>query len=389
MIPKFKNIYSELIAIPTISSINDPQLDCSNLPLIEKLAGWLDELGFDIDILPIDGHPHKYNLLATYGRDKNEGIGGILLSGHTDTVPFDQGRWDIDPFKLVEKDNRFYGLGCVDMKGFFAFVIEALKSIDLSQLKKPLYILATADEETTMLGARSFVQNRTIRPDCAIIGEPTSLKPIRAHKGHIAQSITVIGRSGHASDPAKGINAIELMHQVTGHLLALQESLKQKYHNPLFAIPYPTMNLGSIQGGDAVNRICACCELRYELRPLPDLSLEDLNELVRDKLQPLIAQWGDLIQIKNLHLGIPGYECHHQSAVQLIENLLEEKCQAVNYCTEAPFIQQLCPTIVLGPGSIEQAHQPNEYLSTAFIQPTITLLQQLIFTFCHTSSNIE
>ncbi|WP_373820346.1 acetylornithine deacetylase [Glaesserella sp.] len=370
--------YKQLIEIPTISSL-EAEYDQSNQELIERLADWLSDYGFKTDIIAVEGSRQKYNLLATYG----EGEGGLLLAGHTDTVPFDQDRWSVDPFKLTEKDGKLYGLGTADMKGFFAFVVDAVSQIELTKLAKPLRILATADEETTMLGARAFARHTHIRPDCAIIGEPTSLKPIRAHKGHMGQAVRIIGQSGHSSDPSKGINAIEIMHDVTGQLIQLRNQLKQKYHNPLFQVPYPTMNFGNIHGGDAINRICACCELQLDMRPLPNLAVQDLEDLLRQHLAPLIEQWGDRIQIRQLHDGIPGYECEHSAqVVQVVEKLLGEKCDAVNYCTEAPFIQQLCPTLVLGPGSIEQAHQPDEFLATNFIEPTRDLLKKLIHHFC-------
>ena len=370
--------YRQLVAIPTISSLEE-KYDISNKPLIELLATWLADFGFKTEIIAVEGSRQKYNLLATYG----EGEGGLLLAGHTDTVPFDEGRWTIDPFTLTEKNGKFYGLGSADMKGFFAFVVEAVSQIDLTQLTKPLRILATADEETTMLGARTFAQHAHIRPDCAIIGEPTSLKPIRAHKGHLAEAIRVIGKSGHSSDPANGINAIEIMHEVTGRLIGLRNQLQQQYRNELFKVPYPTMNFGNIQGGDALNRICACCELQVEIRPLPALAIKDLQGLLTESLAPLIEKWGDRIEIHHLHAGIAGYECEHSAQiVQVVEKLLGEQCNAVNYCTEAPFIQQLCPTLVLGPGAIEQAHQPDEFLSAEFIEPTQKLLTKLINHFC-------
>ncbi|PJG82921.1 acetylornithine deacetylase [Caviibacterium pharyngocola] len=377
-LPHFLDMYSQLIALPTISHI-EPAFDQSNKALIELLADWLQTLGFKTDIIAVPNSRQKFNLLATYG----EGEGGLLLAGHTDTVPFDENRWNSDPFELLEKDGKFYGLGTADMKGFFAFVLEAIRQIDLTRLTKPLRILATADEETTMLGTRTFIQHTHIRPDCAIIGEPTSLKPVRAHKGHIGEAIRITGKSGHSSDPDKGINAIELMHKATGYLMQMRDELKQKYHHPAFDIPYPTMNLGVIHGGDAVNRICGCCELQFDIRPLPHMRLEDLNEMLQEKLAPMFERWGDLISIRSLHEATPGYECEHSAQiVQVVEKLLGEKCEAVNYCTEAPFIQQLCPTLVLGPGSIEQAHQPNEFLSAEFINPTIALLSKLIDNFC-------
>ncbi|HDR1495991.1 TPA: acetylornithine deacetylase [Pasteurella multocida] len=377
-IPSFLQMYSALIASPTMSSI-DPHFDQSNRTLIELLANWLSSLGFKTEVIPLEGSRDKFNLLATYG----EGKGGLLLAGHTDTVPFDEGRWQFDPFKLTEKDGKFYGLGTADMKGFFAFVIDAVSKLDLTRLTKPLRILATADEETTMLGARTFIQHSHIRPDCAIIGEPTSLKPIRAHKGHVGEALRITGKSGHSSDPSKGINAIELMHEATGYLMQMRDELRQKYHHAAFNIPYPTMNFGAISGGDAVNRICACCELHFDIRPLPNLRLTDLNEMLQAKLAPMFEKWGGRISLQALHDPIPGYECAHSAqVVQVVEKLLGEQCETVNYCTEAPFIQQLCPTLVLGPGSIEQAHQPDEFLSAEFIDPTRELLTKLIGQFC-------
>ena len=375
---EFLERYRQLIALPTISSL-DANEDLSNKTLIELLANWLSDLGFKTEILPVEGARQKYNLLATYG----EGEGGLLLAGHTDTVPFDEGRWTFDPFTLTEQAGKLYGLGTADMKGFFAFVLDVVSRLDLSQTRKPIRILATADEETTMLGARTFAQHSQIRPDCAIIGEPTSLVPIRAHKGHMGEAIRITGKSGHSSDPDRGINAIELMHEATGHLLKMRDELKTLYRNDFFKVPYPTMNLGNIHGGDAINRICACCELQLDMRPLPHLAVEDLHDLLLSHLAPMLEKYGDLIEIRNLHGGIPGYECEHSAQiVQVVEKLLGVPCESANYCTEAPYIQQLCPTLVLGPGSIEQAHQVDEFLETRYIEPTQALLTKLIQHFC-------
>ena len=375
---EFLERYRQLIALPTISSL-DANEDLSNKTLIELLANWLSDLGFKTEILPVEGARQKYNLLATYG----EGEGGLLLAGHTDTVPFDEGRWTFDPFTLTEQAGKLYGLGTADMKGFFAFVVDVVSRLDLSQTRKPIRILATADEETTMLGARTFAQHSQIRPDCAIIGEPTSLVPIRAHKGHMGEAIRITGKSGHSSDPDRGINAIELMHEATGHLLKMRDELKTRYRNDFFKVPYPTMNLGNIHGGDAINRICACCELQLDMRPLPHLAVEDLHDLLLSHLAPMLEKYGDLIEIRNLHGGIPGYECEHSAQiVQVVEKLLGVPCESANYCTEAPYIQQLCPTLVLGPGSIEQAHQVDEFLETRYIEPTQALLTKLIQHFC-------
>lgn len=377
-LPPFIELYRALIATPSISA-TDSDLDQSNETLINLLAGWFTDLGFHVEVQPVPGTRHKFNMLARRG----EGSGGLLLAGHTDTVPFDDGRWTRDPFTLTEHDNRLYGLGTADMKGFFAFILDTLRDIDPATLTKPLYILATADEETTMAGAKYFSESTRIRPDCAIIGEPTSLQPVRAHKGHMSKAIRIQGQSGHSSDPARGINAIELMHESITHLMTLRNTLQERYHNPAFHIPYPTMNFGHIHGGDAANRICGCCELHMDIRPLPGMALNDINGLVTEALEPVSSRWPGRLTINELHPPIPGYECQADSPLaQVVEKLLGQPTEVVNYCTEAPFIQQLCPTLVLGPGSINQAHQPDEYIDTSFIKPTRTLIAQLIHRFC-------
>ncbi|EKN5952244.1 acetylornithine deacetylase [Yersinia enterocolitica] len=387
-LPPFIELYRALIATPSISA-TDSALDQSNEALINLLAGWFAELGFRVEIQPVPDTRHKFNLLASIGensvgkKSSGEGSGGLLLAGHTDTVPYDEGRWTRDPFTLTEHDNKLYGLGTADMKGFFAFILDAVRDIDASTLSKPLYILATADEETTMAGARYFAASTQLRPDFAIIGEPTSLQPVRAHKGHISNAIRITGQSGHSSDPARGVNAIDLMHESITELMKLRTTLQERYNNPAFAIPYPTMNFGHINGGDAANRICACCELHMDIRPLPGLTLSDLDELMAEALAPVSARWPGRLSIDQLHPPIPGYECptdHHM--VGIIEELLGERTAVVNYCTEAPFIQQICPTLVLGPGSINQAHQPDEFIDMAFIEPTRELIGQLVDHFC-------
>ncbi|UJF19234.1 acetylornithine deacetylase [Vibrio sp. SS-MA-C1-2] len=375
--PTFNHIYHTLISTSSISS-PDQRWDQGNQEVITHLAQWLEDLGFAVEIEEVE--KGKMNLLAK----KGEGTGGLLLAGHTDTVPYDEGRWDYDPLALTETHDRFYGLGTADMKGFFAFIIEAVKEFDLSGQTKPLYVLATCDEETSMLGARHFTESSTIKPDYCIIGEPTSLKPIHGHKGHIAQSIRVTGKSGHSSDPANGINAIEIMNEVMFALMQLKQRLIKDYHHPGFAIPHPTLNLGHIHGGDSPNRICGCCELHFDLRPLPGLSIDGLENQIRQSLADIEQKWPNLLSITHLHEPIPGYECAgEETFIRDLEIITEQKSETVNYCTEAPFLQQLCPTLVLGPGSINQAHQPNEYLEHKYIQPTIAVLQQMIGKYCY------
>jgi acetylornithine deacetylase len=242
----FLEHYETIIKTPSISAF-DENIDQTNRPLIDILAGWFGDLGFSITIQAVPGTRNKFNMLAKIG----SGEGGLLLCGHSDTVPYDEGRWQSDPFKLKQADGKLFGLGSCDMKGFFAFVLEALKTIPLDQLNKPLYVLATADEETSMAGARFFAEQQMIKPSMAIIGEPTELIPIYKHKGHIAKSLNIQGKAGHSSDPEKGVNAIEIMYQAIGQLMDLQSKLKTQFHDEAFSVPHVTMNLGHIHGGDA------------------------------------------------------------------------------------------------------------------------------------------
>lgn len=382
-IPSFLTIYNELISTPTISSVSNEKLDQPNRPVIDKLATWFNDLGFTISIEAVPNTRNKFNLLATYSNNDNHSQGGLLLSGHTDTVPFDEGLWHKDPFKLTEEDNKLYGLGSADMKGFFAFILEALRDMDLKKLTKPIYVLATADEETTMAGAAYFAKHTALQPDCTIIGEPTSLIPIRAHKGFISNSIKVVGKSGHSSDPDKGINAIEIMHLVVGQLLKLKQQFKDKYHNDGFTVPYPTLNLGIIHGGDAANRICGCCELVIDIRVLPENDIDTIFNLVCDTLKPVMDQYPNRISVEHAVIPIPGYECKKDNPqLQNIEKLLCKTAETANYSTEAPFLNKIAPTIVLGPGSIEQAHQPDEFISMDFLKPGKMTIEQLIKDFC-------
>ncbi len=378
-LPGFIETYRELIATPSISS-TDSAWDQSNQQVITKLASWFETAGFSVEVSEIPGLTGKYNMVATLG----QGEGGLLLAGHTDTVPFDDGRWSKDPFKLTEDGNRLYGLGTIDMKGFFAFILEAVKGLDLSKINKPLRILATADEETTMAGARDIASRQHIKPDYAVIGEPTGLVPVFMHKGHMSEAIRITGRSGHSSDPSKGLNAIEVMHKVLAELLKVQQIFKEKYNNPNFEVPSPTLNFGHIHGGDSPNRICGCCELHIDMRPIPGVTTDELFMTLKGALAEIDRAYPGAVDIFHLHEPIPAYSCSETSAlIQTAEQLSGNKAEAVNYCTEAPFIQQLgCDTIVMGPGHIGQAHQPDEYLDLSFVKPTSDLLSALIKRFC-------
>ncbi len=386
-LPNFTQSLTQLIACPSISS-TQASWDQGNLAVIQLLATWFEQLGFSIDIQKVPGahkgSDNKYNLLAKLG----SGEGGLLLAGHSDTVPFDESRWQSDPMGVIEKDNKFFGLGTCDMKGFFAFILQACKGLNAKQLKKPLYILATADEETTMAGARFFAQSQAVKPDVAIIGEPTNLVPVIMHKGHMSHRISVQGQSGHSSKPNLGVNAIEIMYQVIGELISLKEKFNLNYKNDAFDVPAPTLNMGAIKGGDNANRICGHCDLDIDMRSLPGLSDDELLRWLSDALKPLAEKYPGRISFEELHPSSPSFEQrkhtnNKECFVSIAEEISGHACCAVNYATEAPFIQQLgCQTIVLGPGSIDQAHQPNEFLDHSEIEKTETLLIAMIQRYC-------
>ncbi|BBL73822.1 acetylornithine deacetylase [Methylomagnum ishizawai] len=370
-----------LIALPTVSC-TDPRHDQSNLPVIHLLAEWLEAVGFRAEIMPVgDG---KANLVATFGGPADQ-PGGLVLSGHTDTVPCDPGLWTSDPFRATERDGRIYGLGSCDMKGFFSLAIEAALRYEAQAYRRPLVILATADEESSMSGARALLaENRRLGRQ-AVIGEPTGLKPIRLHKGVMMEAITVKGRAGHSSDPALGANALDGMHAVISELLAFRAELKAKHRHPAFKVDYPTLNLGSIHGGDNPNRICGCCETQIDIRPLPGMDLEELHQVLANRLAPVLAGHPGLsLELRRLFAGLPPFETPAGAGiVRACEEFTGQGSDAVAFGTEAPFLSQLgMDTVVMGPGFIDQAHQPDEYLPLDHIAPGVEVLGRLIERFC-------
>jgi acetylornithine deacetylase len=380
-IPNLQTQLQQLVAAPSVSS-HSHNWDMSNQAVIELLESWLSELGFSTEIMsvPSKSGKLKFNLIATLG----SGSGGLVLAGHTDTVPYDADLWQSDPFQLTEKNNRWYGLGATDMKGFFPVAIEAAKAFINADLKQPLIILATADEESSMNGARALAESGKPKARYAVIGEPTGLRPIRMHKGIMMEAVTVTGSSGHSSNPALGNNAMESMHSVISGLMEFRQQLQQQFSNPLFTVPTPTLNLGCIHGGDNPNRICGQCELQFDLRALPGMKNEELREKIDKQLQQIAEQTQTTIERRTLFGGVPAFEQQANSAlVKAAEKLTGYDAECVAFATEAPFMQQLgMQTIVMGPGSIDQAHQPDEFIPLNQIQPAVDIIRQLIRQFC-------
>lgn len=378
-LPDLKSMLARLIAQPSISSAS-PKWDHSNEAVIRTLADWLEPMGFDVEILEVPGAPGKFNLIATLG----QGPGGLVLSGHTDTVPFDDQRWQSDPFTLTERDGRWYGLGTCDMKGFFPLAIEAAREVVGVQLRQPLIILATADEESSMNGARALAEAGRPKARYAVIGEPTGLRPVRMHKGIMMERLRFDGQSGHSSNPALGHNALEGMHEALTELLTLREQWQAKYQNPNFEVQVPTLNLGCIHGGDNPNRICADCELHFDLRPLPGMDMDTLRQTILERIRPVAERRSLSLLFEPLFDGVPPFETKADAElVRACEKLTGHTAHAVAFATEAPWLQKLgLETLVMGPGSIDQAHQPDEYLELSQLDPTVRILRGLIKQFC-------
>lgn len=378
-LPSLKQQFAALLAAPSISC-TQADLDQSNLGVIHLLADWLGQLGFACDIQPIAGQPGKANLIATLG----SGPGGLVLAGHTDTVPCNPERWRYEPFALTEADNRWYGLGSCDMKGFFPLIIEAVKDYANQPFQQPLIVLATADEESSMSGARALAASGQPKARHAVIGEPTGLRPIRVHKGIMMERIDIIGQAGHSSDPSLGRNAIEAMHVVISDLLELRSAWQKRWNNPLFSVPTPTMNLGCIHGGDNPNRICAKCALEFDIRPLPGMDGDELRAAIHARLAPIAAERQVQIDYQPLFPGVPAFETAADAPiVAACERLTGHSAGSVAFATEGPYLNQLgMQTLILGPGDIDQAHQPDEFLALDRIEPTVRILRGLIEQFC-------
>jgi acetylornithine deacetylase len=378
-IPGVKAMLTRLISLPSISSAS-ARWDQSNESVVRVLAEWLEPLGFSVEILDVPNMPGKFNLIATLG----SGPGGLVLSGHTDTVPYDEARWQSDPFTLTERDGRWYGLGTCDMKGFFALAIEAAKEFAGQNLKEPLIILATADEESSMNGARALAEAGKPKARYAVIGEPTSLRPVRMHKGIMMERLTFEGISGHSSNPELGRNALDGMHEAMTELLTLRSHWQAQYQNANFDVQVPTLNLGCIHGGDNPNRICARCELHFDLRPLPGMDMETLRQAILGRIRPVAERRQLTMEFEPLFDGVPPFETPADAAlVEACEKLTGHTAHAVAFATEAPWLQKLgLETLVMGPGSIDQAHQPDEYLEMSYLEPTVQILRGLIRQFC-------
>ena len=381
IIPSLFAQLEKIISLPSVSSTN-LELDMGNKRVIDFLAESFESLGFSCEIITSNTNIRKCNLIATLG----SGPGGLVLAGHTDTVPFDEELWSFDPLRLVESEGKMYGLGITDMKGFFPIIMEAIKPLIDRDFKEPLIVLATADEETSMQGARTIAELGRPKARAAVIGEPTGLQPVKAHKGMMMDCIRLLGKSGHSSDPSLGNNALDAMNKIIEELICFRNELKKKYTSEIFSIPYPTLNLGSIHGGDNPNRICGQCELKFDVRLTPGMNIATVRAEIQQRVERVTTPLGIEYEMEKIFEGIPAFFVEENSALlKTAEKLTGHTGISVAFGTEGPFLRELgMDTIILGPGNIDQAHQPDEYMSMDMINPSIEIIRKLVSHYCLT-----
>ncbi|AVO33909.1 acetylornithine deacetylase [Ottowia oryzae] len=346
----------------------------SNLGLIETVRDDLRARGLD-PWLSSNAEGTKANLFCTLPAQDGGTQGGIALSGHTDTVPVDGQNWTSDPFALTERDGRLYARGSCDMKGFIACAVALVPEFLATPRAKPLHLALSYDEEIACIGAPVMLadlQQRGVKVDGAIVGEPTSMQPVVAHKGLNAYRCRVHGKAAHSSLTPQGCNAIEHAAQL---ICAIREMAEQWRANgpfdQFYDVPYSTITTNLIGGGIAMNTIPQLCEFTYEFRNLPMLSPADIqgriDAYIQTELLPRMQREfpGAAVEIENL-AAAPGLDASEQAAItQLVRALTADKSvRKVAYGTEAGLFQGAgIPTVVCGPGSIEQAHKVDEFVA--------------------------
>jgi acetylornithine deacetylase len=379
MLPPAVDMVRQLVATPSVSS-PDVRFDQSNRGVIDLVAEWAAELGFAVRVEALPGESGKANVIATLG----EGEDGLVLSGHTDTVPYDADRWTDDPFVLTEREGKLHGLGTADMKGFFAAALHAIARFEPGQLRRPITLLGTADEESTMDGARALAEKGEPLGRYAIIGEPTGLRPIRKHKGVFYVQVTVGGKAGHASNPALGVNAIEGLQLVLTALQSWRDAIGQRYHDDDFEVPTPTINFGRITGGDSPNRICAECKLTLDVRLLPGMERSAVTFELRDVVANALhgGPWTFDVRAVGGHADAFAGPSDTEFS-DVVETLCGCSAGTALFGTEAPYLAELgLQTLVLGAGDIAVAHQPDEYVTIAAIERATDVYASLIQRFC-------
>ena len=360
-----ETLLAQLIAFDTTSRL-------SNLELIHFVRDYLARHGVDC-ILMEDKSGNKATLFASIGPVDRP---GFLLAGHTDVVPVDGQKWTADPFRLDRRDDRLYGRGSADMKGFIASVLAAVPRFKSQPLHTPVHLAFTYDEELGCIGLRQLLDDSgdlPVKARMGIVGEPTSMRLVVAHKGKIAIRVTVRGQEGHSSNPAVGVNAVEYAAELISFIRRLnqQKQLGGPF-DPQYEVPHTTLHVGTVHGGTVLNIIPSDCVFDFEIRYLPEDSAEPILERIRgfavDELEPSMKKVNPRCGFQfHERFAYPGLSLAPDAeVVTFVQSLLDSKATPgkIAFGTEAGLYQQRCgiPTIVCGPGDIANAHQADEYV---------------------------
>lgn len=354
----------------------------SNLPLIECVGNWLDHHQIPFS-LTYDPAKLKTNLFATLPASNGSLDGGLVLSGHTDVVPVTGQSWDSDPFCATKKDNRIYGRGTCDMKGFLAVCLAMIPELQNSKRKQPVHLAFSYDEEVGCLGAPLLIadfQARGIHPSACIVGEPTEMTPVIAHKGINSFKCRVHGHAAHSSLTPKGCNAIEYGAKLICWLRNYADQLKEKgSHDDRYDVPYTTLTNNIISGGIAINTIPDYLEFIYEFRNLPHDNPDQISQIITDyintKLLPEMQKEYENASVEIEPINrIPAFE-----ASENMDWISKDNVKKVSYATEAGLFQKAnIPTIVCGPGSITEAHKANEFVTIDQLHACENFLRKVI-----------
>ncbi|WP_434604796.1 acetylornithine deacetylase [Pseudomonas sp. Z4-7] len=371
-------LLAELVGFATVSRD-------SNLALIEFVGNYLQGLGVSSELI-YNAERTKANLLASIGPSVP---GGVVLSGHTDVVPVDGQAWTVDPFCLSEMDGKLFGRGTADMKGYLASMLAAVPTFLSSPLRRPLHLAFSYDEEVGCLGVRSLLEvlpQRIPQPALCLIGEPTELQPVLGHKGKLAMRCHVRGAPCHSAYAPYGVNAIEQAARLIGRLGEIGAELAEpSRHDGRFDPAYSTVQVGVIQGGTALNIVPADCRFDFEVRALPDFApqgvVEKLQDYAEQALLPRMRAVSADTAIRFEHLSAyPGLATAPDSeAARLIARLCgSEAFGTVAFGTEGGLFDQAgIPTVVCGPGSMDQGHKPDEYVSVEQMAACDRLMDRL------------
>jgi len=369
---------AELVAIDSVSAR-------SNTNIAEYLERRCEASGLRVKRFPYtDGAGiEKLNLVAVAGAEVSDRPPQVELAlvGHTDTVPFDS-NWTA-ALDLTEREGKLFGRGACDTKAFIAAALTAVESIDLKKLQRPLALVFTADEEIGLIGAKRLAAERALHASFAIVGEPTSLQPMRAGKGYCLAEVTIKGREAHSAYPSLGTSAVFAAARLVSALEGLAKELEKDQH-AAFDPAFTTLNVGMLQGGTAKNVIPGVCRFTLEWRPIPGQSPGRLLVLLNKTIEHEQQRDANLVYEVDAARADQGFETSPEShLVKLMEELTGNKSSTVAFGTEAAQVTELgAQSVVFGPGNIRVAHRTDEFVPVAELETCVAILTQAIARLC-------